>query len=502
MKSRATETNSNIASSNGLTESNGRAAALLTGKERVQARRQWVPVLMLVCSDVLLASLSWGLALVLYGVLGQQWLSDTSIASIAPNIAVWVGMRAVLGLYPGYGLSSPEELRRQTYATLATLAVTAIFVLGFQVGEGLSRLLLGLSFLNLLFMAPLARHFVKWGLTKIGVWGKQVMILGAGESGEHLLRTLHRDWGMGYVPTAVFDFRMAPRGRLLEGEPYGGTVSDALDLAKKLRIDTLIFVMPYIRHEYLARFVKRASLSFRHVTIIPNLSGVTTSAVVARDFAGAFGVEIKHNLLNPWALRVKRMLDLGATMIGGTLILPLFMIICLLVWVDSRGSVFYSAQRIGQNGNPFSCMKFRTMVPGAESMLERMLHENDETREEYLKYHKLRHDPRVTRVGSFLRKTSLDELPQLLNVLRGEMSLVGPRPYLPRESEEIGDVQSEILRVPPGITGPWQVAGRNHSSFAERVQMDAHYLRDWSIWLDIVLLVRTAKILIFGRGAY
>jgi lipopolysaccharide/colanic/teichoic acid biosynthesis glycosyltransferase len=142
------------------------------------------------------------------------------------------------------------------------------------------------------------------------------------------------------------------------------------------------------------------------------------------------------------------------------------------------------------------------MVPDAESLLHELLAENEEAREEYLKYHKLRHDPRVTRVGRFLRKTSLDELPQLWNVLRGEMSLVGPRPYLPRESADIGVTQDEILRVTPGITGPWQVAGRNRSAFEERVEMDVSYVSDWSVWLDLVLLVRTSACVLFSRGAY
>jgi lipopolysaccharide/colanic/teichoic acid biosynthesis glycosyltransferase len=142
------------------------------------------------------------------------------------------------------------------------------------------------------------------------------------------------------------------------------------------------------------------------------------------------------------------------------------------------------------------------MAHNAEVLLQQMLQKNVGLREEYAKYHKLRDDPRVTRVGRFLRRTSLDELPQIWNVLRGEMSLVGPRPYLPRESEEIGITQSEILRVPPGISGLWQVAGRNQTSFGERVQMDAYYVRDWSVWLDLVLLARTLKTVLLGRGAY
>jgi Undecaprenyl-phosphate galactose phosphotransferase WbaP len=226
------------------------------------------------------------------------------------------------------------------------------------------------------------------------------------------------------------------------------------------------------------------------------------SAVVAKGFAGTFGVEIKYSLLDPWAQRLKRAMDIGATAVGGALVIPLILMLSLLVWVESGGPIFHRDLRMGRDGSLFSCIKFRTMVPDAETMLQRMLAENDEMREEYLEYHKLRNDPRITRVGRFLRKTSLDELPQLWNVLRGEMSLVGPRPYLPRESEEIGAAYDEIRRVTPGMTGPWQVTGRNHASFTERIRMDACYVRDWSLWLDLVLLARTVGVILFRRDAY
>jgi Undecaprenyl-phosphate galactose phosphotransferase WbaP len=199
---------------------------------------------------------------------------------------------------------------------------------------------------------------------------------------------------------------------------------------------------------------------------------------------------------------VKRAVDLCVTVVGGTLALPLIVMLTLLVYLESGWPVFYADKRMGKDGQLFSCVKFRTMASNAEHLLQQMLEEDPDCREEYLLYHKLRDDPRVTRVGRFLRKTSLDELPQLWNVLRGEMSLVGPRPYLPRESKEIGVTQSEILRVTPGITGPWQVSGRNGTTFSERVRMDAYYVRDWSIWLDIVLLARTVKTVLFDREAY
>ncbi len=275
-----------------------------------------------------------------------------------------------------------------------------------------------------------------------------------------------------------------------------------MELSQKHGVDTLVLAMPHTRRQHLARLVNWASFGFRHVMIIPNLEGVTNSAVVARDLVGTLGLEIRHNLLNRSVQRAKRALDLAATVSGGILILPLISALALLVWLESGGPIFYRAERIGRDGKLFSCVKFRTMVENAEEALQRMLEEDPVAREEYSKYHKLREDPRVTRVGRLLRKCSLDELPQLWNVLKGEMSLVGPRPYLPRESSEVGVTQSEILRVHPGITGPWQVSGRSHTSFGDRVKIDAHYVRNWSVWLDIVILARTVRVLLLDRGAY
>src|SRR5215216_864877 len=425
----------------------------------VKSRSQQLVALALISSDILLALAIWQAAFMLQGVWGHGPLSWIAFASMVPYVIVWVGLRAALGLYPGYGLGPIEELRRQTFALFATLAITAVFAFASQVSDSLSRVLLFAWIVGLLLLAPVARYFVKRAMMKLGVWGKPVVVLGARQAGAHVLEILRREWQLGFKPFAVFDNRVAPVGGMLEGVPYGGTLTDAAALARKCGVDTAIFAMPYTKREHLAKFVDSARDSFRHVVIIPDLGGITNSAVVARDFAGTFGVEIRHNLLD-------------------------------------------SDKRMGRDGKLFSCVKFRTMVPDAEVLLQQMLAKDAEMREEYFKYHKLRHDPRVTRVGRFLRKTSLDELPQLWNVLRGEMSLVGPRPYLPRESEDIGATQSEILRVTPGITGPWQVAGRNHTSFSERVQMDAGYVRDWSVWLDLVLLARTVQCLLVSRDAY
>ncbi len=469
-------------------------------KRRESIRK--ISAFVLILSDVVLASLLWGVALLIQSIWGQGEITRVSIVSTVPNLAVWVGLRALLGLYPGYGVNEAEELRRQTYAVMATLAITAIFAVALQIGESLSRLLLLVGFTGLLVLAPFGRHLAKVAMRRAGVWGKPVVLIGVGEAGSRLVKTLREEWKLGFRPVAAFDNRLVPFGGTLEGVPYGGNLEDAVTLARKHKIDTAIFAMPHTRREDLVPLVDRASVSFRHVMVIPNLVGITNSAVVARDFAGTFGVEIKHNLLDPWARRIKRTLDLFGVVVGGLLISPILLTVSILIKLDSPGPVFYGHWRLGAEGKHFLCWKFRTMRPHAEQVLEEYLRTNLHLRAEWEQNQKLRDDPRVTRAGRFLRKTSLDELPQLWNVLRGQMSLSGPRPIVEVEIPKYGRVYELYKRIRPGMTGFWQVSGRSDTSYAERVAMDSHYVRNWSFWLDLVILVRTIKIVLLGRGAF
>ena len=221
MKSNITDASSIATPAKGLVDSEAQAPT--TPDHRVQPWRQWLVNLTLVISDIWLASLLWGLALVIQSALGEEGqLSELTVPYILFSTALWVGMRALLGLYPGYGLDPAEELRRQTYATAAALAITATIISGFQVGEQLSRLLVGVNFLELLVAGPLWRHFVKRALMKLKLWGKPVVILGAGETGKQLTRTLQKEWGLGFKPAAVFDFHLAPRGGYSRACPTEG----------------------------------------------------------------------------------------------------------------------------------------------------------------------------------------------------------------------------------------------------------------------------------------
>ena len=456
----------------------------------------------LISLDVLLAVIVWGAASLFQGIWGQDALSEASIAAMAPVIAVWVGLRALLGLYPGYGVNSVEQLRRHTYATFATLAILAIFALGFQMGESLSRLLLLLMFLGLLASAPLVQYGAKWCMREMGIWGKPVVILGYRETGTDIVNSLKADWGLGYDPIAVFDYRLNMLEESFEGVYHQQALANVVDLSHRHGVDTAIFAMPYTRREQLASMVNVASESFRNVLVIPNLSGVTNSAVVSRDLSGTFAVEIKQNLLDPWAQRLKRALDLFGSMVGGLLISPLLLAIVVLIKLDSSGSAFYGHRRVGAGDRHFVCWKFRTMHINAENLLDECLQNTPNLQAEWKQNQKLRNDPRVTRIGHFLRKSSLDELPQLWNVLCGEMSLTGPRPIVDAEIHKYEKDYALYKRIRPGMSGLWQVSGRSNTDYRERVAMDAYYVRNWSVWLDIVLLARTAKTVLLGRGAY
>jgi len=339
-------------------------------------------------------------------------------------------------------------------------------------------------------------------MAKVELWGKPVVVLGAGKTAKQLIINLRREWGLGFRPVALFDFRLAPVEGDLEGVPYEGSLTDAMEVARKQNIDTVIFAMPQIQRKHLAKLVDAAGRRFQNVIVVPNLGGITNSAIVARDFAGLCGVEIKHNLLNTWSRMAKRALDLFGAVVGGLLIGPLLLTMVVLIKLDSAGPLFYSHMRLGTEGKHFYCWKFRTMHTDASQLLTELLQSNPDLRSEWEANHKLRDDPRITRVGRLLRKTSLDELPQLWNVLRGEMSLAGPRPIVDAEAPKYGEAYELYQRVKPGMTGLWQVSGRSGTSYEERVAIDAYYVRDWSIWLDLVILARTVKIVTFGRGAF
>lgn len=200
---------------------------------------------------------------------------------------------------------------------------------------------------------------------------------------------------------------------------------------------------------------------------------------------------------------IKRSIDIIAGIVGCILLIPITILVWLvrLIKKENTGPLFYEQLRIGKNGKQFRMYKYRSMCMNADETLKKYLEENDDARKEYKKYKKLKNDPRITKVGCFLRRTSLDEFPQFINVLIGNMSLVGPRPYLPREKEDMGEYYFAITKVKPGITGPWQVRGRSKLEFEDRMKLDIEYVNNMSIKKDIKMVWKTITMVIKKDGA-
>ncbi len=247
---------------------------------------------------------------------------------------------------------------------------------------------------------------------------------------------------------------------------------------------------------------ERIAFIFPHIIVVPDFRIFSSMWVTAQDVSGLLGLEIRQELLLKGKRRLKGLTDTILILTVGLMSLPIIGFIALLIKLTSGGPVFYRAKRIGRHGKPFYVYKFRTMVTNADEVLQQYLEEHPELREEWEKNFKLKHDPRITAIGRFLRKTSLDELPQLWNVIRGEMSLVGPRPIVEEEIRKYGPAYELYKRVKPGISGLWQVSGRSDTSYRERILFDTYYVRNWSPWLDLYIIARTIKTVLSCRGAY
>lgn len=402
-----------------------------------------------------------------------------------------------IGLYPGYGLSEPERFRRQIVGVTLVFAMVAGW--DYLLQHGLwSRMVSGLSFALALFLTVALGEFVRGYLQRRGRWGVPVAVLGIGESVGRLVQVLREREALGFIPVVVLSDDGEEQRSSIAGLPVLGPVASAHRLAPEIR--HAFVAMPHLPPDRWSRTVER--LGFAHVFLLPEITGRRSLSIHARDLQGTLALEMADNLLDRRKILIKRVLDLGLAAGFALLFLPLFLAIVALVRLTSRGPALFVQPRVGKDGRIFSAYKFRTMVLGAEARLHEHLEQHADARAEYATFRKLRNDPRITRVGAFLRRYSLDELPQFINVLKGDMSLVGPRCYLPEEVPDMNGGESLILRVLPGITGLWQVSGRNRATFAERVEMDTYYIRNWSVSFDLYILYRTIWTVLSGRDAY
>lgn len=418
-----------------------------------------------------------------------------------PLLSLFLLGYGLAGLYPGQGIGPVEELRRLTLTTTLLYLTLGSAIFLFRDVELYSRAAFLMAWGLSLMLPLLGRYGVRVLVAKCSWWGYPVLVLGAGKTGALVIRTLQRQPALGLKPVAVLDDDITKHGNL-EGIPVIGNLAQAPILASRNQIPYAIVAMPGVHRDRLLYVVQSYGRVFPHLLIIPDLFGMASLWVAARDLGGVLGLESRQQLLLPGPKLAKSLLDQCLTVIVGTFSLPMIIFIALAIRIDSPGPILYSQTRLGRNGRPFKAWKFRTMVPDAEHVLKDYLRRYPEQQVYWAQDRKLKYDPRITRLGRWLRRTSLDELPQLFNVLRGEMSLVGPRPIVHDEIKLYGEKIELYTQVLPGLTGLWQVSGRNNITYQERVNLDAYYVRNWSVWLDLYILIRTVWVVLMGDGAY
>ncbi len=462
---------------------------------------RWAPWAIL-AADVLAleAALGFGLGVRL---LLSPWFS----AAIGPDqyFAVAIGVLLLpivhyqLGIYPGYLLGPVERLRRRTLATLAVFG--GLVAWDNIVARGvLSRGVLLATFVFALVLPPLAESLARRVLVARKRWGIPVVMLGAGATGRLIARTLLREPQLGLVPIAFLDNQPDTWNREVEGVPVAGPLGLAQDFEH--RAEAALVVLGDLGKDDAAGLL--AELNFPRVLVIPQFTGVGSLWVTARDLGGCLGLEIKKNLLMPRNLALKRAMDRALAIPLFVLSIPVMAAAALWIKLNSRGPAFHCQMREGIDGQRIAVWKLRTMHVDGERLLESWFREHPEDRLEWVRYFKLRHDPRILPwIGKMLRRTSLDELPQLWSVLKGEMSLVGPRPFPDYHLEQFPtEFRALRTRVLPGLTGMWQVSARSEGDVEVQEALDTYYIRNWSPWLDLYILARTVAAVATARGAY
>ena len=423
-------------------------------------------------------------------------------ANLFPIAAGFLLIGAEMGLYPGIRLGPVDEFRRLSMAITSIFGVWMVGVAILTGDEWMPRyVFLTITCAMCLVCMPIGRGIVRRLLAKTSWWGFPTLVCGHDANAVKVQEWLATNCRLGLRPVGV----IADRSDLeIDGDEswYAGEWSAATEVAKQKGAYWAVVVPSEGDAPDLFAVITQYLSTLPHIHILSEFTGLPDNWARQQQIDGLTGIHLQQNLMLPLPRMTKRAMDIVASIIGGILLMPLLFYIAVAVKMSSRGPILYGHDRIGKDGKHFKAWKFRSMFQNSSDVLEQYLDQHPILKEEWERDHKLKYDPRITRIGRFMRLTSIDELPQLWNVIRGEMSLVGPRPIVTAEIEKYGPFYGLYTMVTPGITGLWQVSGRNDTTYHERVQLDSYYVRNWSPWMDLYLLVRTIRIVLFAEGAY
>jgi Undecaprenyl-phosphate galactose phosphotransferase WbaP len=418
-------------------------------------------------------------------------------------LPLWLFFFAYEGLYTKRFSYWDEIKMLWKVVFFSTLAMFTVLFLG-KIGEQVSRTVLIVMSIISIPLLPVIRTNAKKLLIFLGLLKRKVLILGAGETGKMILNALRRDKNLGLNVVGFLDDDPEKIGKKVGGIKIHAGIDKARKYIGRCGIEDVVIAMPGCEKEKLITLVNRLQHKAQNILLIPDLFGITVLGTNLQHFfqEQAIGLEVKNNLARPANILIKKVFDLVFSSLLFVLLSVPMIIIAILIKASSRGPAIYSQKRIGRNDSTFRCYKFRTMYDDADARLDALLKSDARARNEWINNWKLKEDPRVTRIGKFLRNTSLDELPQIFNVLKGEMSLVGPRPVTRIEIDQYYRDQAGLcFCVPPGVTGLWQVSGRSNTSYNYRIALDSWYVRNWNLWLDIVILFKTVRVVMKREGA-
>ncbi|MCL2184459.1 MAG: undecaprenyl-phosphate galactose phosphotransferase WbaP [Treponema sp.] len=458
-----------------------------------------------IISDLIaiLLSFAWGFFWVrIYGfIVDYDTINARSFITYWPYLPAFIIIFQIHRLYPGVSLAPSEEMRRFFIGSFVAYGgiMMARFIDNNHWDSVNTAFLIAGVFSTLILLT--ARSVMHWILHKTRLGGIPTVIYGSGKTGKLVVDCLLGSIRTGYVPVCMIDDN--PLGEdEYRNIPIIHDFNAGPEIVKRYNIKMAIVAMPSLDAVKLKNLLNTSVSAFRYNVIIPNFYNISSIWMSIRDFSGVLGIDTSNKLKITFNLAIKRFVDISIVVLGGIIILPFLLIAALLVKISSPGPVLYKQKRIGINGNHFYTYKFRSMVINADEVLQKLLESNPQLQTEWEQTHKLQNDPRITGIGKFLRRTSIDEFPQFINILKGEMSLVGPRPIVDAEIIKYGDDYSRVFSVKPGLTGLWQVSGRSNADYLDRVAYDIYYLQSWSVWLDMWIIFKTFGVVIMGKGAY
>jgi Undecaprenyl-phosphate galactose phosphotransferase WbaP len=456
-----------------------------------------------IISDLVGIMLTFGFGFFLVNQYDITAINFKSFVTYWPYLPIFIIFFQANGLYPGIALAPSEELRHFTVSSiLAHGGIIFSRYIEDQEFDAISVAFI-ISFICSPVILILMRNIISSILNRTRFGSIPAVIFGSGPTAMLVIDRLLETKRVSYVPVLILDDTRDPdRKDEYRGIPIIHNISIAPEIVGRFRIRMAFVAMPELSSNDITHLFNYSVSAFRYSVLIPSSYNFTNVWMSVRDFDGVLGFVTSHKLRMFWNLAIKRIMDLVLVIIGGIIILPLLFFIALLVKLSSPGPVLYGHRRLGKNRVHFNAYKFRSMVNNSQDVLEKLLDSSPDLRKEWEANHKLKNDPRVTAIGQFLRRTSFDEFPQLINILKGEMSLVGPRPVVDGEVEKYGKNFDYIFSVKPGLTGMWQVSGRSDTDYAERVAFDTYYLQSWSVWLDLWVLLKTIGVVFKGKGAY